>query len=440
VVSSPNDLSPPARPITADSRHQVLLLATSAWTAAGVILYLLAPRAAPGVLALCVVAPIVWHRAAIGQRFIAHAPSAVFIVLGLAGVYLLINATWSLSRATAYEEIAWLLLFIAALYVTLTALSRMPAEALSAMAAGFLVGVAAGGAFLAFEAFSQQAVHRWLINAHPAWAPDPRHLRIEDGVVRFLEPHLLNRSTTALALVFWPGVLAATALRIQPRPKILLVFGLALAAATIFRSEHATAKIALVVAAATYGLFLLSATLTRRAVIAGWIGMTLLVVPLAMLAYSQELYRAGWLPSSARQRVVIWGYTSEQVTKAPLLGAGVSSARALNRQDDATPRAPGTKYRLTTGWHSHNGYLQAWYETGAVGALLLLALGLVVLKGLARAPVNARPALFATFVSCALVGASSFSLWAPWFIASFGLAAVFASLGAELVERTSNDP
>ena len=70
---------------------------------------------------------------------------------------------------------------------------------------------------------------------------------------------------------------------------------------------------------------------------------------------------------------------------------------------------------------------------GAVGALFLLGLGLLVLRSLAQAAAATQPYLYATFLSCALMGGSSFSLWAPWFMASFGLAAVFAVLGAELV-------
>jgi O-antigen ligase len=173
-------------------------------------------------------------------------------------------------------------------------------------------------------------------------------------------------------------------------------------------------------------------------VIAGWITATLFVVPLASLAYAKQLYLASWLASTARQRIVIWGYTSSQIRNAPLLGAGVSTARALNFQDDErAPKAPGSEYRLTTGWHSHNGYLQTWYEAGAIGALLLVAFGLLVLRSLARAPGEAQPYLYATFVSCAVMAGSSFSLWAPWFMASIGFAAVFAALGTDIAARCS---
>jgi O-antigen ligase len=171
--------------------------------------------------------------------------------------------------------------------------------------------------------------------------------------------------------------------------------------------------------------------------VAGWIATVLLVVPMASLAYTKQLYlAASWLPYSARHRIVIWGYTSDQIAKAPVLGAGISTARALNDRDDEHPvLAPGSTFRLTTGWHSHNAYLQAWYETGAVGALLLLGIGLLAIRALASARADVQPFLYATFVSGALMAGSSFSLWAPWFVASLCLAAVFAALLSELASR-----
>ena len=99
--------------------------------------------------------------------------------------------------------------------------------------------------------------------------------------------------------------------------------------------------------------------------------------------------------------------------------------------------APGSEFRLTTSLHSHNGYLQTWYEAGAVGAAILLVIGLVVLGSLAGAPAGVQPYLYATFVACALMGGSSFSLWQPWFMAALGLAAVFAGLGRALASHGS---
>src|SRR5262249_45759158 len=98
-------------------------------------------------------------------------------------------------------------------------------------------------------------------------------------------------------------------------------------------------------------------------------------------------------------------------------------------------RAPQSEFRRGTGWHSHNVYLQAWYEAGAVGAIFMLGVGLLIIRSFADARSSTQPILYALFAACALIGAFSFSLWAPWFMASFGLAAIFAGLGIELVCR-----
>ncbi len=418
-------------------RQAAVPQAVAAWTMVGVLVYLLVPRAAPFLMPLSFVAPLLAHWASTGRVHWPR-PSAVFVILVLAAIYLLINCTWSLSRAAAYSEVACLWLFIATLYATVAVLRVTQAPLLRAMATGFVVAMLLGGAFLCFETFSGQAVHRLILALAPSWHPPAEHLRMEGQRVAFLEPHLLNRSMTALSLLIWPAALAITGLGGDARRKRLLLLGLAVVVAAIFRSEHGTSKLAFIGAAATYGLCLLVPTVTRRLVIAAWIAATLFVAPLAALAYAKQLYLASWLPRTADMRLVIWGYTSGLIRKAPLLGVGVSSARTLSHSDDAHPVfAPGSDFRLTTGWHSHNAYLQTWFETGAIGALLLLVFGLLVLRSVAASPAALRPYLYATFVSCALMANSSFSLWAPWFLASFGLAAVFAVLGTELASRSA---
>jgi O-antigen ligase len=84
--------------------------------------------------------------------------------------------------------------------------------------------------------------------------------------------------------------------------------------------------------------------------------------------------------------------------------------------------------------HSHNAYLQTWHEAGAVGALFLLGIGLLVLRALAQCPERDQPYLFAAFTTCAVIAASGFSLWQAWFMASLGFAAIFAALGRALTE------
>ena len=205
-------------------------------------------------------------------------------------------------------------------------------------------------------------------------------------------------------------------------------------------SHHATSKLAFAGAAAVYGIGRLSLVLTKRLLIAGWLVATLLVAPLATLAYSNDLHLSRWLGHSARHRIVIWGYSSAEIAKAPLLGAGISSMRAMhNSQAETDTWVARTGSPFTAPFfHSHNAYLQAWHEAGAVGAGLLLILGLLILRAIAAQPPQLRHSLYASFASAALLAASSFSLWAPWFLSALALTALFACLATALPAPVGN--
>src|SRR5262245_6536170 len=73
---------------------------TVTWTAAGTAFYLLTPKIGPAIVALSVVAPLLWlgPKARHLQPF--HA-SSLAIVLGVSALYLLINCSWSLAKPDA---------------------------------------------------------------------------------------------------------------------------------------------------------------------------------------------------------------------------------------------------------------------------------------------------------------------------------------------------
>jgi O-antigen ligase len=412
------------------SRQSVLpLRLTALWAAGGAAFLLLAPLTAPAILLLCVVAPLAWYWAA-EKRPPLYAPSSLILAMIVAGAYLLVNASWSLSRVPAMQSVAVFFAVVAVLHMTLNTLGRLNRDALRVLAAGSLAGMLAAGAILCVEVFSDQWLHRLLLSHVPALRPNSVHMQVDAGHVTMLASYLLNRSVTMLVLLFWPAVLMLGAVGfMRSRPAQLLT--LALVVATILWSASATAGVAFAGAAATFGMLRLFPLLAKRLLLAGWAAACLLVVPAVSLLYSTELYHASWLPESARHRVVIWGHTARQVANAPFLGVGIGTARAVNdRTNPNVPLAPGTTFKLSTSLHSHNAYLQVWYEAGAVGALMLLGLGLLVLRSLGRAPAEVQPHLHAAFVAGALVAASGFSLWAPWFMAALAIAAIYAGLGA----------
>jgi len=239
-----------------------------------------------------------------------------------------------------------------------------------------------------------------------------------------------------VTLMFWPAALIAARLGLLRAWKIPATIATAVVVATLLGTEHGTSQMAFVGAGLTFALFRVRPQMAKALLVTGWVAATLLVVPAVSLLYRAEAYRAPWLPQSARHRVVIWQMTAAQIPKAPLLGAGIGSARVLREAADAQGlTAPGTTFRLSPSLHSHNAYLQVWYEAGAAGALILLGLGLVVLRSLTRLAEDMQPYLAAAFAAGALLIATAYSIWAPWFMASLAMAAIFAGLGAALPQR-----
>jgi hypothetical protein len=361
------------------------------------------------------------------RRLFVRPPPAL-MALDVIDIYQLINASWSLSQKDAMRAVGVLAASIGMLYLTLGALEHGDQTVLRSIAAGLVAGLAAGGLLLGIEAFSRFAMLRFLMGYFPALTPHENHLVVLADGSTALRLHLLNRSLSIFTLLFWPALLTIDRLELSARHKAWAIAALAPGVAALLRSEHGTSKIAFAGAVAIYALYRTYPLLARRMTRAAWIAMVLLVVPAALLIFSAELYRAPWLPMSAQHRIVIWGYTAHQIAKAPVLGAGIATGRALHDPDEYnnpnTPRVPGTSFPATGASHSHNAYLQVWYEAGAFGALLMLGFGLILLQALGRQAEAAQPYLHATFAVCALLAASAFSIWAPWLLAAFSIVAI----------------
>jgi O-antigen ligase len=427
----PGETDTSAHPAAARRHATPAWMLTGAWTGMGLVLWALFPMTATVLLPLCAIAPLASYWAA--RRCLPwYAPSLTTTALMLAAGYLLINLSWTLSLTSAAATVAVAVVIVGTLHIVLNTLPDLDEPPLRAMAVGALVGLGVAGALLCLEVLSDQSLRRFLIRLVPALQPSSHHIAMADGHLAWLAPYLPNAKITVLTLMFWPAALLVRNLDLRRRLKYVALAGAAMVAATVFASEHASSQVAFVGAGAVFALYRLRPRLAMSVVVAGWVAANLLAVPAAWLLYSAEAHRAQWLPDSARHRVVIWRYTAEQVHKAPLLGAGVAAARAQHAAGDAGQVAPGTRFELSTDLHSHNAYLQVWYEAGAVGAAIVLGLGLAVLWALRAFAAEAQPHLAATFTACALLVASAYSIWAPWFMATLAMAAIFAALGAAL--------
>jgi O-antigen ligase len=431
----------PVWPIKRSLQTDTYLLApTAAWTAMGVALYAISPMAAPAVLGLAVLAPLAWCWAVDGQ-LPWQMPSAPICALLVAGLYALINASWSMSPGQALATAALILAGAGAIHVTLANLSRMPASALRAMGFGLLIGLACAAAVICFELLTAQWLRRALATYYGGLRPTARDMHVVGGQLLYFQPYLLNRSVAALGLMFWPALLVFPQLAMATWQRRTLTAGLLLTPAALLLSSHATAKMAFAGAAAAYGIARVSPPFAKRLLTAGWIVATLLAAPITGLAYSNNLHLAGWLEFSARHRIVIWEYTRNEVAKAPVFGAGIDTTRALHKPDSkGVPRVPGTDFPDAMPLHTHNAYLQVWHETGAVGAVLALVLGVLVLRAIAGMQVALQPHFYAMFAGSALLVASSFSIWATWLLSGLMLTPLLAGVGAALCAIRARTP
>jgi hypothetical protein len=371
-------------------------------------------------------------------------PSELFrfdVTLGLfalVALYLAINATWSLDPRDAFGKVAWFAAVVLLAFATCRAVARFDANQTKLAAGAFIAGLAAGLIFILVELLTDRGLTRLLYNTLPFTRPGPKNVVISNGQVTHILAFELDHNVAVLVMWLWPGLLAMRKLTARLWPVIVFIA----AAAAILLSEHETSKMALGVSAITFGAVLVLPTLTRRGVGLAWCLAFVLAVPLATLAYQSSLHQSEWLPYSARARIVLWGYTAEKIPEAPLLGIGLGSMRKLDARLKNDPNAvviadtvqPGKSFIWGRGPHAHNGFLQAWYELGAVGAALLLAAGLGVLWSIARLPAEAQPYVLAQFVAYLGIAAFAWGIWQSWLMALTGLAPIFAVMAARLVE------
>jgi len=346
--------------------------------------------------------------------------------------YLLINATWSLDPSRAVGKAVWFAIVSLMAFGASRAICAWHKQQIRVAGVAFLAGLSAGIAFVLFEVATNQLLLRLLYNVFPITRPDSLKALVmhEDQVFR-IKSFELNRNIAVMLLLLWPALLCFGRLR-DKRWRLLGIVVLCLAAATaIMLSKHDTSKVGLIFSAIAFLIALLWPTATRRAVWITWCLAFVLVVPLSSLALKAQLHQAEWLPASARARVILWAYTAEQIPAAPLLGIGLTSTRKLD-MDPATrleaAKPEGYVYAWRAGTHAHNEFLQAWYELGAVGVILLIAAGSSVIGYVGRLSQPRQAFMLAHLAAFLVIAAFSWGMWQSWLMAVTGLAAIYAAL------------
>ena len=397
---------------------------------------LVAPRAAAGSL---VILAAVFGLPLLAERWrdrLWPLP-AVMLALAAFGGYIAINALWSVNRGEAYGKVLFVFVAAALAWLAIAGIAQLARAQLERLAKVAMVAIALGAVYLFIEVFSNQAIKRVVMGLAPfIQLESTKHVRVVDGRVAAIGEYVLNRNMAVLVLLLVPVLLLIQSLFSTVGARVAAAVLLAITTMALFKSEHETSMLALIFAGGTFAGMSLAPTAMRRLVYAGWIIATLLVVPIAAVSYAAGLHQAQWIPQTGRNRIILWGYTAKEVRAAPILGTGVASTKELDSRAEATAIQPADHtYPLRTGRHSHNIFMQTWYELGAVGAFLLLGIGLAALSELTRLPRAHEPYALASFVSAVIIGCFSWGMWQTWFIAAYALWAVLLALALALADR-----
>jgi len=178
---------------------------------------------------------------------------------------------------------------------------------------------------------------------------------------------------------------------------------------------------ALVLALAT-----LSLKTARLLVVGAWTIAVLLAVPLGALPYKLGWENWTWLPpASVAARFYIWKYVADEVYERPLTGIGIRGSRDLHLKipsDAADPSHNAYALKGREARHPHNIYLQTWVELGAIGAVLLLCVGLAGLWVVSAWPPLFQGSAYALFAIASAVGLSGFDFWQTWMLGALAFA------------------
>lgn len=319
--------------------------------------------------------------------------------------------------------------------------ARAPAQRLQPAINSLVVGLAAGLAYILTECATHLGLTTLVVDKLEFLRPAGKHIMVTNGEVVNVGEWFLNRSLSATFILLWPGLLLL-ATRKSPWsntwPQLTVI---ALAGTAALYWVHESSQVAFAAGLVVFTLASLRLAIGRYAVIAGWLVVVLFIIPIMHGLFAAKLHTAEWLPLSARARVVLWHYTADKYLEAPIIGIGARSTKIDFKHRDAHADWPkGYPYPLQTGRHSHNVFLQTWYELGAIGAVLLFIAGLATIRVISQFEPFAQRYALAAFTSTTALASSSYGLWQSWFLSLITLAAMLTCLGARAFNSNPDKP
>jgi O-antigen ligase len=331
----------------------------------------------------------------IGAR---EAPLAVVLLAGVA--WAAFSGFWSVHRPDELEDsVALKLLLQLPLYWAAWAAARRADPELRRRALRiFAWGLAAYGALLLVEAFTDAAIYRGLRDLlNDPIRPDLARKNVAQGsfVLALLWPVAAAGGFRAGAPAWLAAPMAAGA--------VLLAHN--------FLSDAPVLAVGLAILIG--GLVWIWPRSAPKILALGAAALVLLMPVLILAMYLQGLGRH--LPESWEQRVGYWTYAMQRIAEHPFRGWGLDASRAFSPYIQL---------------HPHNGALQVWLELGVAGAVAAALAWAFVFRRMAR---DERSLVAAATAGSACVylffGVVSFGVWQEWWLALAALVAVIAALG-----------
>jgi O-antigen ligase len=358
----------------------------------------------------------------------------------LFGAWVAISSVWAPSPRLAFKMAitVWLYALCVELWMNFGALHQR--LAIRFVGYGLVLGFVPAALYVSVEAATGLEVRNTLTNAFPSLRPSLDHMSIDAVGGAHLSLYMLNRNCAVLLCLAWPIALVAYGVMSRPQVRAFLAAVVVLISIAVIAGLHASSKLAAVAGIVSFALSTWRLLVASRITMVAWTVLTLCAVPTALIFETAATPIADRLPYSSAHRLVIWGETARATLKHPIVGAGSGATRAIDAAGPmGTVRSGRHVFPAGMNAHAHNVYLQTWYELGAVGAVIIWAIGWSILRSIASANRTVQPMLLATFATGASMASTSYAYNDPWFIALFGFMVIFVRLGVAIFDDTKRN-
>jgi O-antigen ligase len=205
-----------------------------------------------------------------------------------------------------------------------------------------------------------------------------------------------NRGIDYLVLITWAQLAFAACERRWWRVAVLAASLAVVLAVGVSLAGQAAALVGFVVLALALWL-----PRTAMFLLAGGMVVLALGTPFGLrLLTGHRADLAGYLKHSGFERLEIWDPMTAHVLERPLLGWGIGDADAI----------PNAYLQHGHSVYPHNQWLELWVETGAVGAVIGLALALLTLRRIGRVAPPIRPFACAAFAAAVVISCVNFEV------------------------------